>query len=88
MVPNIESEYILLLVLLLGYSISYKEYYLTRFNNPKKHYSIDLPSVIIMTSSTQVGQVFSQGFQACTPKVVPLGFGILLGGSRGLHGLI
>ena len=27
-----------------------------------------------------------QGFQACTPRVVPLGFG--LRDSRGLHGLI
>ena len=32
MVPNIESDSILL----LGYSILYKEYNLTRFNHPKK----------------------------------------------------
>ena len=34
MVPNIESDYILL----LGYTILYKEYNLTRFNHQKKHY--------------------------------------------------
>ena len=31
MVPNIEQDYILL----LGYSILYREYYLTRFNHQK-----------------------------------------------------
>ena len=35
MVPNIEYDYILL----LGYRILYKEYYLTRFNHPKEHCS-------------------------------------------------
>ena len=35
MVPNIESDY----VLFLGYRILYKEYYLTRLNHQKKHYS-------------------------------------------------
>ena len=48
MVPNIESDY----VLLLGYSILYKECYLTRFNDrtktkktttkKKKRYSFEL----------------------------------------------
>ena len=36
MVPNIEEDYILL----LGYSILYKKYYLTRFNHQKKHFSM------------------------------------------------
>ena len=35
MVPIIESDHILL----LGYSISNSEYYLTRFNHQNKHYS-------------------------------------------------
>ena len=35
MVPYIDS------ILLLGYSILYKEYYLTRFNHQKKHYSTE-----------------------------------------------
>ena len=30
----------------------------------------------------------SQGFQACTPRIVSLGFGILLRDPRGLHWLI
>ena len=36
MVPNIEYD----CILLLGYSILYKEYYLTRFKHQQKHYSI------------------------------------------------
>ena len=35
MVPNIEQDYILL----LGYSILYKEYNLTGFSHKNKHYS-------------------------------------------------
>ena len=35
MVPNIEQDSILL----LGYSILYKEYNLTRFNHQEEHYS-------------------------------------------------
>ena len=39
MVPNIEYDFILL----LGYSILYKDYNLTRFNHQKKHY----PGVLV-----------------------------------------
>ena len=38
MVPNKEEDYILL----LGYSISYKEYYLTRFNHQKNTTQMNL----------------------------------------------
>ena len=44
MVPNIEQDYILL----LGYSILYKEYNLTGFNHQKKHYSCVVSGLALM----------------------------------------
>ena len=42
-VPNIEQDYILL----LGYSILYKEYYLTRFNHQKNTTQFEGPKVVV-----------------------------------------